>query len=482
MGPLASVVSVLLPGSRYRTVRVAVAALAAAVLALAAASVASADSLAFVKENNVWLANPDGSGLYQVTFDGTPSAPYETPSQSDAGIVVAVRQAPGQRRQIYRMTQSGALLNPPINTPAPGTGAIDAKVSPDGALVAYWFVTTVSDPTCIFCVNTSNRVLLSHSDRFTNYDEVGTPNTGGWPSWLSNDTIMLGSGSPTQWYYKLGMPEAAQWFSDSDLTGEFETLLDAEAAPSGDRLAVVRGDSQEQIAILKMNGPPPSKPTGPACALEGPSGKFVDPTWSSDGRLLAWQENDGVWTIPAPANPLECGAYGTPLLRIPGARNPDLSPAPLNPGPRPPCDNPGNPAACPAPASATAPGSDGKPDSKLVHARLKGLLSQVSGELRALHLGGLLRKRQVKIGFKAPAAGTLDVSLAVGSGPHAKTIASGTLVFPAAGRRTLVLKLSRKGAKLVGQVRTLHATLRLSFTPKGSTPVSAAGQLTLTRG
>jgi hypothetical protein len=78
-----------------------------------AAAPAGADSLAFIRDNNVWLANPDGSGQYQVTFDGTASAPYETPSQSDGGVLVAVRAAPGQRRQLYRMTQSGALLNAP---------------------------------------------------------------------------------------------------------------------------------------------------------------------------------------------------------------------------------------------------------------------------------------------------------------------------------------------------------------------------------
>lgn len=473
-------------GQRGATIALAV------LIALAVAAPASADSLAFEKENNIWLSNPDGSGQYQVTFDGSPSAPYETPSQSDAGVVVAIRQTPGQRRQIYRMTQSGQLLNPPINTPAPGTGAIDGKVSPDGSLVAYWFVTTVSDPGCPFCIVTSNRALLSHSDRFTNADEVGTPDTGGWPSWLSSDTITLGSGSPTQWYYKLGMPEAAEWFTDSDIVGapSFESLLDAEAAPSGDRLAVVRGDSQETIAVLKMNGPPPSKPTA-GCALEGPDGKFVDPTWSSDGRLLAWQEDDGVWTMPVPADPLQCGAYGTPALLVPGAKNPDLSPAPLNPGLRPPCGNPGNPTPCPSSSgSSSSPGpsspspSSGQasvPARQLVLSRLRALLAKGSGDLRALRLGGLLRKGKVKLEFQAPSAGTLTATLSAGSARNAATIAGGKHVFGAAGRRTLVLELSRQGAKLLAVVRSLDATLRLGFAPKGEAAASVTGRLTLTR-
>ena len=45
-------------------------------MAAVAAVPAAADSLAFIRAHNVWLANPDGSGQYQVTFDGTAGAPF----------------------------------------------------------------------------------------------------------------------------------------------------------------------------------------------------------------------------------------------------------------------------------------------------------------------------------------------------------------------------------------------------------------------
>ncbi len=98
-----------------------------------------------------------------------------------------------------------------------------------------------------------------------------------------------------------------------------------------------------------MSGPPPAKPTvaNPQCALlTPPNGRFADPTWSSDGRLLAWQENDGVWSGAIPADLASCAGMGPFALRIPGATEPDLSPAPISPGPRPPCGNPGNPTSC----------------------------------------------------------------------------------------------------------------------------------------
>src|SRR6476619_6686851 len=167
--------------------------LAVLVAALALPGAAAADSLVYVLAGNVWIANADGSNAYQVTLDGTAAYPYASPSQADDGTIVAVRATATTRRQLYRMRQNGELLNPPINTPAPGTGALDARVSPDGRLVAYWFARTVFDPTCLYCVDVASRALLSYSDRFTAHDAIGTPNTGGWPSWLGNDTIAITS-------------------------------------------------------------------------------------------------------------------------------------------------------------------------------------------------------------------------------------------------------------------------------------------------
>src|SRR5687767_8651781 len=63
---------------------------AACVVTAIGAPAAMADSLTFIKDHNVWLANPDGSGQHQVTLDGTASAPYESPSQADDGTIVAL--------------------------------------------------------------------------------------------------------------------------------------------------------------------------------------------------------------------------------------------------------------------------------------------------------------------------------------------------------------------------------------------------------
>ena len=321
--------------------------LAALVAALALPGAAAADSLVYVKAGNVWIANADGSNAYQVTLDGTAAYPYASPSQADDGTIVAVRATATTRRQLYRMRQNGELLNPPIDTPAPGTGALDARVSPDGRLVAYWFTTTVFDPTCVFCVNVANRALLSYSDRFTAHDAIGTPNTGGWPSWIGNDTIAITNGSATVYYYRLGMPEAAEWFADFQTGGgsPIPTLLDVEASRDGARLAVVRGNNQETVTLYALNGPPPALPSPftANCALQGPAGKFSDPTWSENGQALAAQDGAGIWVLALPTLTPPCAA---PVLVVPGGSEPDFGPAAVNPGPRPACGNPGNPVAC----------------------------------------------------------------------------------------------------------------------------------------
>jgi hypothetical protein len=470
--------------------RLCIVVLTACAAAAGAAPAASADSLVFIRDNNVWLSNPDGSGQYQVTLDGTVGSPYESASQSNDGTILAIRQPPGGRNQFWRMTQSGRLLNPPINTPAPGpAGALDARIAPNGALVAYWFVTTVSDPYCPYCVNVSNRALLSYPDRFTNYDEVGTPNTGGWPSWVTNDTITIGSGSATQWYYKLGMPEAAQWFALSDLTGEILSLLDAEAAPTGDRIAVVRGDNQETILLAKMNGPPPAKPTfsGLACdVFEGPTGKFADPTWASDGRLLAWQEDDGIWVRSIPATLGDCAGYGTPALKIPGAKTPDLSPAAMNPGARPPCGHPGNPTACTDGScpSCTNPNCPACQPGVDVRKKLDALLAAEAKALGRLGIRGLLRKKRTSIAYTADGPGTLALRLTgsrTAAASRATLLASGKHTFAAAGRARIVLKLTRKGKRVLRRAHAVRASLQATFTPATGSPTTVRKRVRLKR-
>ncbi|MGZ6616744.1 MAG: TolB family protein [Solirubrobacteraceae bacterium] len=444
--------------------------------ALVAAAPAAADSLVFIKSNNVWLANADGSGEYQVTLDGSAGSPYSSPSQADDGTIVALRTPLGGRPQIWRMHQNGGLLNTPINTPAPGTGAIDARVSPDGKLVAYWFVTEVSTGTCLYCFDVSSRALISRSDQFTNPDAVGTPNTGSLPSWMSNDTLLLSNGNATQWYYKLGTPEGVEWWGDSDNCGAcippaIVGLTDGEVSRDGQRIALVRGDNNETIVLYKANGAPPAPPS-PECAFNGAvGGKFSGPTWSQDGMTLAWQEGNGIWSDQIP-DITNCATIGTSKLIVAGGTEPDFGPAAVNPGARPTCGNPGNPTTCKKEPPPPHPVSLGH--------RLGSLLASCASALKRMAIHGLLRKHRLTLAFEAPGAGTLVLGLTT-TGKHPVLVASARVVFRARGKRNVVLTLTSKGRGALRHARLLRTRLKVTFTPRGARGTASTTGVTLSK-
>ena len=74
-------------------------------LTLALAAPAAADSIVFIKDANVWVAEPDGSAGRALTTDGIPQLPYASPSQADDGTVLAAR---GTR--IHKLDRHGRLL------------------------------------------------------------------------------------------------------------------------------------------------------------------------------------------------------------------------------------------------------------------------------------------------------------------------------------------------------------------------------------
>ncbi len=78
-------------------------ALCGALIALAVvAPAASADSIAYIKDGDVWLATPDGSRQQQVTKTGT----YSYVSQADDGTMAAL--VPGER--IQKLSRTGEVL------------------------------------------------------------------------------------------------------------------------------------------------------------------------------------------------------------------------------------------------------------------------------------------------------------------------------------------------------------------------------------
>ena len=269
-------------------------ALAIALAALAISpAVAAADSIVYVKDSNVWLAKPDGTGKYQVTTDGTAEHPYLSPSQADDGTI-----AVGHGERILRMRQNGEVLNeldPPalmnsVSHPMDGV-PVDVAISPDGKKIAYSFV----GYECPIGASCGTRYVtgIIPSDRFSAAPTYGSSYFHN-PSWVTNSRILNSGGFGSHINIQDLNTEPYNWVTDMETD-----LGDAEVTRQGDKLVAVRGyGSSTHIVWYHVNGNVLSggKPPAPdAFCQTGEQAGFDQPNFSPDGNQVAWTEPDGIW-------------------------------------------------------------------------------------------------------------------------------------------------------------------------------------------
>jgi hypothetical protein len=345
---------------------------------LVAAAPAAADSIVYLKDANVWLANPDGSGAYQVTTDGTAAHPYRSPSQADDGTIAA-----GYGNEIVRMRQNGEVLNridPPAmldsaSDPVDGP-PIDVAISPDGSRIAY----TMADYACPVEVDCDTRTVTA----YTAADHLTAPEASGTtylhdPSWVtSSRTLQFGGFTHQVNVQDVEQPTDVHWFDDADVVGQANAtdLGDGELNPQGTMLALVRGYGESasvawyDVSGDALHGMPPAPSM--RCATGADEG-IDGPTWSPDGSALAIADPAGIWVKRDAA---DCEAP-QPTLVIPGGSHPDWGPAAVDPGPRGPEVAPPPPPAVPAksgpqkkaPAKTTPSDAVAKKCAKLPRAR-----------------------------------------------------------------------------------------------------------------
>ena len=312
-----------------------------AVAALAAtAGTAHADAIAYVKDGNVWLANPDGSGQHQVTLDGTAEQPYRSPSQADDGTIAA-----GKGHEIVRLKQNGEVLgrmDPPpltnsVSHPVDGP-PVDIAISPDGAKIAYTLVNVscpIAGPEC----GARPATAITPSDRMAPQGNSYTSQS----SWVTNDRVLTFAGYLHQVNtFDAGQPQDVHWFDDQEVFGQEGSTdqSDGEVNRQGTYVATIRGyGADRQVMWLKVTGDVArgSREAGtlgvPDAATGCLTGKLTDlsgPTWSPSGTSLAWREDGAihVWDDVRSCD-------GSSRVAIPGGTEPDWGPADIDPGPRP---------------------------------------------------------------------------------------------------------------------------------------------------
>ena len=457
--------------------RLAAALAALCALALAAPA-AHADSIAYIKGGDVWLATSDGARQYQVTSTGG----YSDVSQADDGSIVALA---GMR--IHKLDRTGKVLadfdTPVSDTRPPGQrvfyGPFDLAMSPDGSKVAYsWYYMTQSqDPTCYppQCYTTINEAGTgyTHSDRQTGWDEPGFHKYGGWrnPVWVDDHRVLISDAvhfpntEVTVDDRNATDNLARLWFTDDLQGNESGNMTAGDITRDTRKMAYVTGVNEESLTLYWVPNFPTEwrdlepYPKGSAypwsCYRYGtPSGgKFNSPTFSPTGAKLAWGEGDGIKVVDVPDFQAagQCtvdGASQTGALLIPGGSNPDWGPADVPPA-RP--DGGGG-------------GGGGQPSGAVSFAPAKAKLRNAL-------------KRGVKLRVTTPAAG----SLAATATARGKRVAAAKARQVGAGAATVKLAFTKKARKSLKRAKRVKLAVSVTFTPAGGTPQVTSASVTLKR-
>jgi hypothetical protein len=327
--------------------------LATVALGLACAAPAAADSIAYIQDNDIWLATPDGARKQQVTHTGT----YYFVSQADDGTMAAL--VPGEKLQkLSRTGQVLAEFPTYVSDGSPAGGAVtqfhgpfDPQISPDGSKIAFEYFNDTYDaapgcneltvPPC-YAYTQSQGVGITNATGFTGVDAYGL--LTGWvaPHWVSNETLLrsspganlnddavftqVGTTAIDPWFYD---PNQGLGVDDVELSRDLQTVVGI-AGFSSEKLRVYR-TTMSPFGAPDWDHTPftnhQNVPVAQQC-YELPGSKFESTTLAPSGKAMAYSTAAGIFVAAIPDN---CAAGGPGALVLPGAKHPDWGPADVPP-------------------------------------------------------------------------------------------------------------------------------------------------------
>ena len=333
-----------------------VAAAAAVALPIAAAP-ASADTLVYVKNGGVYLAQPDGTQARPII---TTNNDWAWPSETDAGIIAVAGGLPrtdgtfnpSGSDEIYEFNQQGAQVAGPVPTEGSYSTVGDpeytthVRVAPDNSNVAWTDISGFTDPFAAWR-NPNGTGTFSHDD-----GSEGTPLPYSTPEWWGSGDLLIahdGSAWPGQAQYALyhlADGSAPGWINDDAIgnASSYQMTL----SRSGQKWAVMTDDGPDNggtiqhisITLETAAGTPPNTSVDDThCTITLSASQFstnhgsslASMSFSSDGSILAWGQDDGVYEANV-SNPNDCATVtGSVHLVVPGGQMPFLGAAALSP-------------------------------------------------------------------------------------------------------------------------------------------------------
>ena len=317
--------------------------LIAALVTLVPVASAQASSIVYIKKGDVWLANANGKRQRAITRNGTPANPYRSPAYSNSGVITAVRG----RREVHFFNRRGKRIRRARDltggpTPPYDPVIVDHAISPNGKRLAttLWITTRLATPKPGEPTGTDYSTTVWYTNAKSGKLLPGTTDGGQSVTWVTNGLPVVFAPyvyhSADAWTVDLANPNSpTQWFQDRATVdvldpSDGEPLDDGEVSRARDKIAVVRGPNTTASSGLTMIrvyavASLTERPTERCDLRAAPNSRIESPSWSPDGKRLAWSEADGIWTSPIADGTGDCAA--DPKRLIPGGSQPDWGPA-----------------------------------------------------------------------------------------------------------------------------------------------------------